>query len=649
MLLLTSAAWLAQAQARSSDRDSWIRVDTQNFVLFSEVDARHTRRIGERLESLRWVLSETSHGMRVHSPLPTLIYLFRNDRSFRGYKLGEDGQPLHVSGYFVATSDGNYVAVDAAADDGSLGIVYHEYLHYFIENNAPNTPLWLNEGLAELYSTFRSGAREAEVGLPIADHLETLRREKMLSLDQLFQVTTRSPDYNEAQRQGVFYAQSWALAHYLLIANGDQGKLAEFLFKMDHGEQPLPAFEEVYGLNARELQGALRTYIRRPLSSFESRTVPIRRRSRDAEVQTRSLSRAESFFHLGDLLAHHPPVRFGEAERLLRKSLELEPISAAPYMTLARLRELDDRQQEAIELYRKVIELSPDDPDAYARCGWALIEQFSSSVPPGARYRATPPPLREARRLFKRSLELDENQAESLAGFARTFLYESGDVAEDGLEAAERASLLLPSRDDILHDRIVLLASAKLFAKARQLLEHVLQRRSDDIELIQSASAAVMQGEIAHAVELMNGGQGEEALCRLQQLAKQTTDPTLRQEVQTQIRSMKDQARQNLHISLYNQAAELASRGELEEAIEELAALIELDIDSGLRNRAESALVEFRRVAAHNRKVFLYNTAVELVRSNRTAEARDLLEEVLAGELDQELERQARGLLSQLR
>jgi len=38
----------------------------------------------------------------------------------------------------------------------------------------------------------------------------------------LFSVDHGSPHYNEKEKQGVFYAESWALVHYLML--GDNGK-----------------------------------------------------------------------------------------------------------------------------------------------------------------------------------------------------------------------------------------------------------------------------------------------------------------------------------------------------------------------------------------------------------------------------------------
>ena len=50
-----------------------------------------------------------------------------------------------------------------------------------------------------------------------------LRDSKMLPLPLLFQVDPKSPYYNERDKQSIFYAQSWALMHYLIHRPGGSG------------------------------------------------------------------------------------------------------------------------------------------------------------------------------------------------------------------------------------------------------------------------------------------------------------------------------------------------------------------------------------------------------------------------------------------
>ena len=55
-------------------------------------------------------------------------------------------------------------------------------------------PLWLNEGLAEFYSTFELvGDREALLGRPVPGHLEQLNQRTLLPLEELLNVKARLP------------------------------------------------------------------------------------------------------------------------------------------------------------------------------------------------------------------------------------------------------------------------------------------------------------------------------------------------------------------------------------------------------------------------------------------------------------------------
>ena len=100
--------------ALPKESDRWIKVETANFVLYGDAGASRVVEIGQNLERLREVLTKTTKGMSVHSPLPTYIYVFKNGRSFAPYKRDDAGGPTRVAGYFVGASDSNYLAVDAA-------------------------------------------------------------------------------------------------------------------------------------------------------------------------------------------------------------------------------------------------------------------------------------------------------------------------------------------------------------------------------------------------------------------------------------------------------------------------------------------------------------------------------------------------------
>ena len=78
----------------------------------------------------------------------------------------------------------NIVAFADGKRDEMLRTIFHEYVHLVIDNVSDGLPLWLNEGLAEYYSTFLVDAAGtgALVGRAIPAHLELLTHRRHLSI-----------------------------------------------------------------------------------------------------------------------------------------------------------------------------------------------------------------------------------------------------------------------------------------------------------------------------------------------------------------------------------------------------------------------------------------------------------------------------------
>ena len=61
----------------------------------------------------------------------------------------------------------------------------------------------------------------------------------------------RSPDYNEGARRGVFYAESWALMHYLMLGNpARMAQLRRYLVAVKDGLEPEPAFKAAFNASS---------------------------------------------------------------------------------------------------------------------------------------------------------------------------------------------------------------------------------------------------------------------------------------------------------------------------------------------------------------------------------------------------------------
>ncbi len=214
ILLAVALALLAAAPCAAE----WRRLDSPNFVIVGDVGAGTLRDIAIRFEGFRETLSRVLTDRVTSTAVPTIVIVFPSDKAFTPFKPKYQGKPIELAGLFLSRGDVNYIALVSTGGEETMRVVFHEYAHLIISNVARNIPIWLNEGLAEYYSTYRmeAGGREAVLGAAIPSHLMLLNDATPMPLAELLAVTEDSPMYNEGSRRSVFYAQSWALAHMLL-------------------------------------------------------------------------------------------------------------------------------------------------------------------------------------------------------------------------------------------------------------------------------------------------------------------------------------------------------------------------------------------------------------------------------------------------
>src|SRR5688572_8059097 len=89
-----------------------------------------------------------------------------------------------------------------------------------------------------------------------------LSQEKWMPVGKLFAVEHDSPEYNEKDRSGILYSQSWLLAHMLMLGPSYAPKFADFLQAIHRTESSEKAFESVYGKTVAAVDKDLGAYFR---------------------------------------------------------------------------------------------------------------------------------------------------------------------------------------------------------------------------------------------------------------------------------------------------------------------------------------------------------------------------------------------------
>jgi hypothetical protein len=151
--------------------------------------------------------------------------------------------------------------------------LYHEGFHAFATNHlwesagAREIPRWLHEGMAAYYEMSAVEAGDLIHGAPHADFVKVCRREQarsgLLPVEKILQggpehflVTHRS----QARGSGLYYAQSWALAHYL-STRATREQVAAYVVDVLNGQDPVKAFEKMLGKPCREIDAELRKHL----------------------------------------------------------------------------------------------------------------------------------------------------------------------------------------------------------------------------------------------------------------------------------------------------------------------------------------------------------------------------------------------------
>jgi tetratricopeptide (TPR) repeat protein len=473
---MTAIIWMSSSFAAPivAMKDIWTSVRTRNFTFIGNVAERDLQRLASQLEQFQAAFARLFTHARMRLPAPTRVVIFRNDAAFHPFKPLYEGRPMVVSGFIRSASDLNYIAITADAPGGDpYAVVHHEFVHALIRNNTHRVPVWFGEGLAEYYSTFEvaAGGSRVLLGKPIPSHVYTLRERPLLPLATLFSVDYSSPHYNERDKEGVFYAQSWALVHYFM-QSGERSRRESFIRFVDliaAGAPVEASLKQAFNLDLATLELNLKNYISRRQYIYEALPLgePL---SFDPDMRTSHLTEAEVEYYLGDLLRHSD--RFDEAEAYLQRAIALDANLAAARASLGVQRARQRRFEEAREHLATASKKGPDDALIHYHYAWAVSREYTS--PQNAVSSFPPEAVRLMRAELRKAIDLAPDFAEAHRLLAFVHL-----IANDDLKEAEallrRARALSPG--DAEYD--YLLARALLqqqrFAAAREVLSSLVE------------------------------------------------------------------------------------------------------------------------------------------------------------------------------
>lgn len=384
-----------------SDNRDWYKLVTPNFHLYGNGRPNEARNLLRELETFRHVVSRFL-GLTNVQRRPATVYYFRDESSFTPCKPRFQGRPRPLSGFHVEDPIDHVLALTRQPrGSATMRVLFHEYTHLLTARQFRQVPLWAVEGVAEVFSTFEGTDDRFDIGVALTNHVRYLQKENTIPVEELLALDRESPDYNEQERAGRFYATSWLLTHYLVFGrNGyESNAIPRYAALCTGTTNRLAAFRQAFGSTPAELDADLLQYVQggNYVMVRQTYTNLAAARPQDARLQPGEVDLA-----LGRLLylVDQPD----PARVRLQRAAATAPADPRPQAALALLAwRLKDRP--AIRVHAdEALRLKTDNPYVYYLAAEARYQELARQPPPASEL---PARIEEGRRLCERAVQID--------------------------------------------------------------------------------------------------------------------------------------------------------------------------------------------------------------------------------------------------
>jgi TonB family protein len=352
----------AQCLLLAAKPQTWVELRSLNFIVVTNANEKQARHVAHQFEMVRAVLLKYFGISRSAVDQPVIIIAAKDEATLKALLPEYWAKPgsMHPAGFYLGSLEKNYVALrlDVSMNQSAFELyepVYHEYVHYLTRRLMSQMPLWLVEGLAEFYGNIRIEGKTLYLGAPSASRLLVLRQNPPLGLSTLFDVNASSPYYHEENKASIFYAESWALTHYLIARDWREKthRVNDFVALLGQNVPQTEAVRRTIGEPA-VLEGALDQYIHNLAFSVDRLDAP---EIDESDFRAQPISDAESLAVRADFMAHDR--HYAEAQAMLDESLKLDPKLADAHESMGFLYFQQGKTEEAGKWYSEAVTLNP--------------------------------------------------------------------------------------------------------------------------------------------------------------------------------------------------------------------------------------------------------------------------------------------------
>lgn len=348
LLALLAFAGIASAEQR------WVKATSTNFEVYTTAGEKKAREVILYFEQVR---SFFQKAFRATSSAKgrVRIVAFQSAKEYKPYQIYEGRV-----GYAGGGPDRDEIVMQSVSAE-NYPVAIHEYVHILLKP-VKNMPLWLNEGMAQVYQSLRPYGKKVLVGELLPGGLYTLQQNNWLDLATLCAVDYNSPYYtNDHSKVSVFYTESWALTHMLFLDDRYRPKFRDFTRLIVAGTEPADAFQKAFDKPVREVLADLHSYVRGDRFKGLYFDVTIEKSAEDPEIKP--VTPLDSGLVLASLLADIN--KAGEAKQAYLKLAAENPGSPEVPEALGYLAWRQGNRDEVRADFAKAVELGSKNARMY--------------------------------------------------------------------------------------------------------------------------------------------------------------------------------------------------------------------------------------------------------------------------------------------
>ena len=465
----------AAAPAATDKPDTWVEVASPHFTVLCNDGEKTARRIAEQFEQIRVLYSNAlSQNLRLDPGLPIEIIAVRNEKSLSEIipEYWAQKGHAHPSGLFLPGVERNYIAIHADVE-GELPYVavYHEYVHLIENLNFRHIPLWLDEGYATFLGSATLLPKSGRLGQVNQVELAVLKQTKLLPLDVLFRVGHDSPYYNEENKTNIFYAESWALVHYLMLdaRRGKGTQLGKYISLTENGGDPVDSAKSAFG-DLNQLQKELDSYATRTVYSMYVIDLP--EPAVPSALPSRIVSPAEVDAMLGAFDLSRSQIDSGRAK--IEQALKLDPNLAIAQESMGLLLFRERKGQEAQKYFSRAVALDSKNALAYYYDGMLLVSGLSEEEDPD-----------EAQTALEKAVALKPELAPAWDALASLYVHDPATL-DKALDASEHAVKFMPGEPRYRFNLAIVMSRMGRFDEARGVAQGLA--KSDNQSVVSRAT-----------------------------------------------------------------------------------------------------------------------------------------------------------------